>query len=48
MIQEGQIVLFKFPQTDIPSGKLRPALKKIIPYAALNIEKHYVGCAQGA
>ena len=26
MIQEGQIVLFKFPQTDLPSGKLRPAL----------------------
>ncbi|MDD1745311.1 MAG: type II toxin-antitoxin system PemK/MazF family toxin [Candidatus Methanoperedens sp.] len=26
MIQEGQIVLFKFPQTDQISGKLRPAL----------------------
>lgn len=26
MIQEGQIVLFKFPQTDQPLGKHRPAL----------------------
>src|SRR3990172_13338114 len=26
MIQEGQIVLFKFPQTDQLPGKLRPAL----------------------
>ena len=26
MIQEGQIVLFKFPQTDQTHGKLRPAL----------------------
>ena len=26
MIQEGQIVLFKFPQTDQTLGKLRPAL----------------------
>ena len=26
MIQEGQIVLFKFPQTDQTVGKLRPAL----------------------
>jgi mRNA interferase MazF len=26
MIQEGQIVLFKFPQTNQTSGKLRPAL----------------------
>ena len=26
MIQEGQIVLFRFPQTDQISGKLRPAL----------------------
>ena len=26
MIQEGQIVLFKFPQTDQSPGKLRPAL----------------------
>ncbi len=26
MIQEGQIILFKFPQTDLPSGKLRFAL----------------------
>ena len=26
MIQEGRIVLFKFPQTDQPSGKLLPAL----------------------
>ncbi len=26
MIQEGQIVLFKFPQTDQTIGKLRPAL----------------------
>lgn len=26
MIQEGQIVLFKFPQTDQIQGKLRPAL----------------------
>jgi hypothetical protein len=26
MIAEGQIVLFRFPQTDQHSGKLRPAL----------------------
>ncbi|MEW6067033.1 MAG: type II toxin-antitoxin system PemK/MazF family toxin [Nitrospirota bacterium] len=26
MIQEGQLVLFKFPQTDQALGKLRPAL----------------------
>jgi hypothetical protein len=26
MISEGQIVLFKFPQTDQIAGKLRPAL----------------------
>jgi len=26
MIQEGQIVLFAFPQTDQSAGKLRPAL----------------------
>ena len=26
MIQEGQIVLFKFPLTDQTVGKLRPAL----------------------
>ena len=26
MIQEGQVVLFKFPQTDQIPGKLRPAL----------------------
>lgn len=26
MISEGQIVLFKFPQTDLGEGKLRPAL----------------------
>ena len=26
MISEGQIVLFKFPQTDQEAGKLRPAL----------------------
>ena len=26
MIAEGQIALFRFPQTDQPSGKLRPAL----------------------
>ncbi|MEW5815040.1 MAG: type II toxin-antitoxin system PemK/MazF family toxin [Spirochaetota bacterium] len=26
MIQEGQVVLFKFPQTDQIQGKLRPAL----------------------
>jgi len=26
MISEGQIVLFKFPQTDQQDGKLRPAL----------------------
>ena len=26
MIQEGQITLFKFPQTDQAPGKLRPAL----------------------
>lgn len=26
MIQEGQVVLFRFPQTDEGSGKLRPAL----------------------
>lgn len=26
MIQEGQIVLFRFPQTDLVFGDLRPAL----------------------
>ena len=26
MISEGDIVLFRFPQTDLDSGKLRPAL----------------------
>lgn len=26
MISEGQVVLFKFPQTDQKEGKLRPAL----------------------
>jgi len=26
MIREGQVVLFKFPQTDQAPGKLRPAL----------------------
>jgi len=26
MIREGHIVLFRFPQTDLSSGKLRPAL----------------------
>ena len=26
MISEGQITLFKFPQTDLQAGKLRPAL----------------------
>lgn len=26
MIQEGQVVLFRFPQTDQTLGKLRPAL----------------------
>ena len=26
MISEGQLVLFRFPQTDQTSGKLRPAL----------------------
>ncbi len=26
MIQEGQVVLFKFPQTNQNTGKLRPAL----------------------
>ena len=26
MIEEGQIVLFRFPQTDLKEGKLRPAL----------------------
>lgn len=26
MIQEGQIVLFQFPQTNLTNGKLRPAL----------------------
>ena len=26
MIAEGQIVLFRFPQTDLATGKLRPAL----------------------
>ena len=26
MIQEGQITLFRFPQTDLTVGKLRPAL----------------------
>jgi mRNA interferase MazF len=31
MIKEGDIVLFKFPQTDLEQGKLRPAvlIKKI-------------------
>ncbi|MHC4873988.1 MAG: type II toxin-antitoxin system PemK/MazF family toxin [Planctomycetota bacterium] len=26
MIKEGKIVLFKFPQTDLGKGKIRPAL----------------------
>ncbi len=26
MIEEGQIVLFRFPQTNLEDGKLRPAL----------------------
>ena len=26
MIEEGQIVLFRFPQTDLKDGKPRPAL----------------------
>ena len=26
MISEGQVVLFRFPQTDQQQGKLRPAL----------------------
>lgn len=26
MIQPGQVVLFRFPQTDLEEGKLRPAL----------------------
>mgnify|MGYP006278092761 CR=1 FL=1 len=26
MIREGEIVLFRFPQTDLQRGKLRPAL----------------------
>ena len=26
MIQEGQVVLFRFPHTDLREGKLRPAL----------------------
>jgi len=26
MIQEGQVVLFRFPQTNLQTGKLRPAL----------------------
>ncbi len=26
MIKEGQIILFRFPQTDFEEGKLRPAL----------------------
>ena len=26
MIEEGQIVLFRFPQTNLEEGKLRPAL----------------------
>ncbi len=26
MVREGQVVLFRFPQTDHPEGKLRPAL----------------------
>ena len=26
MVREGQVVLFRFPQTDGPEGKLRPAL----------------------
>jgi len=31
MISEGDIILFRFPRTDLASGKLRPALllKKI-------------------
>ena len=26
MIEEGQVVLFRFPQTDLRRGKIRPAL----------------------
>jgi len=26
MIEEGQVVLFRFPQADLRTGKLRPAL----------------------
>ena len=26
MIEEGDVVLFRFPQTDLQEGKLRPAL----------------------
>ncbi len=26
MIEEGSVVLFRFPQTDLKAGKLRPAL----------------------
>jgi mRNA interferase MazF len=26
MIEEGHVVLFRFPQTDLKEGKLRPAL----------------------
>jgi len=26
MVRQGQVVLFRFPQTDGPGGKLRPAL----------------------
>ena len=26
MIEEGQVVLFRFPQTDLKQGKMRPAL----------------------
>jgi hypothetical protein len=26
MIREGQVVLFRFPQTNLATGKLRPAL----------------------
>ena len=35
MIQEGQVVLFRFPQTNQTAGKLRPALilrKSPVPY----------------
>ena len=26
MVKEGHVVLFRFPQTDLKEGKLRPAL----------------------